>query len=118
MALTQWTIVNSADVPMPQMMNLSTPEPSSTPSKKRGQPSTATRGASRYRVELHREVARVIARHATDEADVFRPSIAELLDELATNPKQFPKKRGALRRVRWLSLGPHDEAYRDAERRA
>jgi hypothetical protein len=88
-------------------------------------------------------VARVIAQHATEEADVFRPSIAELREALATDPKQFPKKRGALsrfraapvsyadgitwravfviqeklRRVRWLSLGPHDEAYRDAERR-
>jgi len=74
---------------------------------------------------------------------VFRPSIAELHEALATDPKQFPKKRGALsrfraapvsyadgitwravfviheklRRVRWLSLGPHDDAYRDAERR-
>lgn len=68
----------------------------------------------------------------------FRPTIGELVQALSTNPKQFPKKHGALRDCRaaplrfndgvvWralfevyeserlvlvVSLGPHDHAYR------
>jgi hypothetical protein len=39
-------------------------------------------------------------------AGAFRPSIGELIDDLETNPKRFPKKKG-----------PHDQAYEEAKRR-
>jgi mRNA-degrading endonuclease RelE of RelBE toxin-antitoxin system len=73
----------------------------------------------------------------------FRPTLAHLVAELKRDPKQFPKKSGKLANARaaslryrgresWravfrldeanrtvfvMSLGPHDDAYADAERR-
>jgi hypothetical protein len=70
-------------------------------------------------------------------------SIGNLIADLETDPKQFAKKQGKLKaaraatliyadgivwravfvldekmqRVRVIALGPHDEAYKDAERR-
>jgi hypothetical protein len=96
----------------------------------------------RWHVRPHREVEKRIAQYASD-ADVFRPSIGELIDALETNPKQFPKKHGTLRDARatelkfadgvtwravfrldedtrtvfWLSLDPHDLAYKNARNR-
>src|SRR5665213_2641395 len=96
----------------------------------------------RWHVRLHREVEKRIAQHAGDTT-VFRPSIGELICTLETNSKQFPKKHGPLRDARaaevtfadgitwravfrldeetgtvyWLSLDPHDLAYKNAKRR-
>lgn len=72
----------------------------------------------------------------------FMPTLDELIDELETNPKQFPPKTGKLAGARaadvlyrgatWrvifdvdddylevtiLAIAPHDVAYREAERR-
>jgi len=104
---------------------------------------TATPGvARRWSVEAHREVRKLIALYGL-EADIFRPSLAELLAALEANPKQFPMKRGKLKNaraadvtfrngvvwravftldepsrvVRLLALGPHDTAYSESERR-
>lgn len=82
-----------------------------------------------------------MASWGAENAD-FVPTLDELLDELETNPKQYPRKhdelagaraaeviwRGATWRVVFdidddflevfvLAIGPHDEAYRDAARR-
>lgn len=104
---------------------------------------TAERGGRPWRVRLHREVAKTVAAHGGFEAEIFRPTIGELVAALEYNPKQFPKKHGKLkdaraadvtfgdgivwravftldeeaRLVKVLSLGPHDEAYEDAKRR-
>ena len=85
---------------------------------------------------------KVVAQFGVDNG-TFRPTIGELIAELETNPKQFPKKKGALKDVRaaevtfadgitWravftldehagvvsmLSLAPHDVAYKEAKRR-
>lgn len=106
--------------------------------------SSATPGpGGRWRVKLHREVAKVVEAYGGLDADIFRPKIAALIDELEHDPKRFPKKKGALagarsapltfgagvvwrcvftlnektRSVKVLSLGPHDEAYDLARRR-
>ena len=72
----------------------------------------------------------------------FAPTLDELIDQLETNPKQFPPKTGKLAGTRaaevfyredtWrlifdlddeylevtiLAIGPHDVAYRQAQRR-
>ena len=96
----------------------------------------------RWHVRPHREVEKRIAQFASD-VHIFRPSIGELIDALETNPKQFPKKHGPLhdaraaepkfadgvtwravfrldeetRSVFWLSLDPHDAAYKSASNR-
>jgi len=84
----------------------------------------------------------VVAHYGYDNAR-FRPTIRDLVDELKTRPKQFPKKRGKLKEaraaalrfndgtawravftvdersrvVRILSIESHDAAYRSARRR-
>jgi mRNA-degrading endonuclease RelE of RelBE toxin-antitoxin system len=100
---------------------------------------TAAGGA--WQVLLHRRVAKQISGYGPRD---FRPALAELNGELRRDPKQFPKKSGALREFRavslryrgttsWrlvfriderrrevqiVSLGPHDEAYEVAARRS
>jgi hypothetical protein len=104
---------------------------------------SVTQGGRPYLVEVRPQVAKTIAEHGGPGAKVFRPSIGALIDDLETNPKRHPKKRGELKTARaaplryadgisWravyvideharlvtiLSLGPHDEAYEDAKRR-
>jgi mRNA-degrading endonuclease RelE of RelBE toxin-antitoxin system len=104
---------------------------------------SAAQGGGRYRVEFHPQVAKIVAEHGGVGADVFRPSIGELIDELEIDPKRHPKKHGRLKSARaarlrysdsvtWravytidevarvvliIGLGPHDRAYDDAERR-
>jgi mRNA-degrading endonuclease YafQ of YafQ-DinJ toxin-antitoxin module len=94
-------------------------------------------------VKLHREVAKTIAKSGGEDAPAFVPTIRDLKNALASDPKQYPKKSGKLkdaraahvrfadgvewvavyeisetkRSVRVLSLGPHDRAYGDAEKR-
>jgi hypothetical protein len=101
-------------------------------------------GGLRYRVSLHREVAKTIASRGGAGSEEFRPRLSELFEQLATDPKRFSKKAGLLQNVRaarlilqpgvaWravftiddsqmlvrvIALGPHDDAYRDATRRA
>lgn len=145
-ATLAWTTRNSLDVrPLP-MMSSSTRGHSSKRSMKRREAKssdTPEPGVLLWRVELHREVAKLIAKHGDEDA-VFRPTLSELLRALETNPKQFPKNRGALRHaraadvtyadgitwravftldddtrvVRILSLAPHDAAYDEAKRRS
>lgn len=92
-------------------------------------------------MEFHREVGKDIAGYGLCDRR-FTPTIRELVDALKANPKQFPKKQGALKSARAadlkfenvtfravfildeaarlvfvLSLDPHDEAYGKAERR-
>jgi hypothetical protein len=92
-------------------------------------------------VALHRVVRDTIRRHGLANAD-FRPTLARLLAALQRDPKAFPKKSGPLhaaraaklrfhgaawravftldearRTVKVWSLGPHDRAYAEAERR-
>ncbi|MBC5809376.1 MAG: type II toxin-antitoxin system RelE/ParE family toxin [Candidatus Eremiobacteraeota bacterium] len=92
---------------------------------------------------MHPDVAKTITAHSGAEANVFRPSIGKLIDNLAINPKQYPKKQGKLKTARaaplhysdgvtWravyivddaartvfvIALGPHDTAYQQAVRR-
>ena len=112
------------------------------PQGARSSGSVAQDGAQ-YRVELHPQVAKIVAAHGGAGASVFRPSIGDLIDELEVDPKRYPKKHGKLKSARaaplrymqnvtWravytidedarvvliLGLGPHDQAYDDAERR-
>jgi hypothetical protein len=144
-AQEQWTTINSRFVPPPAITNSSTQRPFSTPSTKppgRRSSDTAAQDGRRWRVRFHREPAKIVA--AYDGHDpAFRPTLRELIDALATNPKQFEKKRGKLkdcravdvtfrdgvvwravfvvdesaRDVKVLAFGPHDGAYADAMRR-
>lgn len=111
--------------------------------KRQGARSSATPapGVRLWRVKFHREVAKLIAKHGNDN-DV-RPALGELWRALESDPKQFAKKRGALRGARaadityadgvaWravftldeaervvkvLALDPHDVAHEAAARR-
>jgi len=92
-------------------------------------------------VQLHRDVAAKLEKYGEQNPE-FIPTLGDLRNELATNPKQFERKQGKLRKaraaplkwlgdawravftideerriVRVLSLGPHDEAYAEAARR-
>lgn len=98
-------------------------------------------GSRPWVVEFASSAAREIRGFGLDD-ERFRPSLRELLEALKENPLQFPTKRGKLkgaraaslrfaatswrlvfvvnvsqRRVRVLSVGPHDVAYDRAERR-
>jgi hypothetical protein len=144
-AALAWTTRSLLDVPPLPMMNSSTRGHSSKRSMKRRDAKssdTPEPDVRLWHVELHREVAKLIAKHGEDSVE-FRPTLSELLRALETNPKQFKKKRGALRNaraanisyadgitwravftldenargVRVLSLSPHDAAYDEAERR-
>jgi len=124
----------------------STPIPSLMPSTKRPvekSPVTAAQADQPWRISFHRDVAKKIARYGGEDSPAFTPTIRELKHDLATNPKQFPKKLGKLkdaraahvrfadgvewvavfrvfeesRTVRVSSFGPHDEAYAEAENR-
>jgi hypothetical protein len=138
-------MTNSLVVPLPAMMSSSTPKRSSTrltkPPDDRSSV-TAARDGRGWRVRFHREPAKLVAKYDRDDP-AFRPTLGELVKALATNPKQFEKKRGKLKdcravemvftdRVAWravfvidevarsvkvLALGPHDVAYADAIRR-
>jgi hypothetical protein len=126
------------------MMNSSMRESFSTPSKNPPVvPNVTVRPGDRpWRVRLHREVAKLVAYHGRDNDD-FTPTIGELIELLETDPKTHPKKRGKLRAFRaaaivfrtevWravftlnevhrtvdvVALAPHDDAYREAQRRA
>lgn len=99
-------------------------------------------GAKPWTVELHRQVGKEVAGYGLLNPR-FSPTLRELLDALAANPKQFKKKKGKLRDARAadlrfdnttfravfildeaahvvfvLSLDAHDEAYRRATRRS
>jgi hypothetical protein len=131
-------------VPTPLTKSSSTPTASSAPSTKRpGATSSGIRepDGRPWRVKFHREVAKIIAKFGEDNV-VFRPTIAQLQQQLEIDPKQFPKKKGQLRNARaaelayagvtWravftldeegrvvkvLSLDAHDVAYERARRR-
>lgn len=95
----------------------------------------------RWAVEFASSAAREIRGYGLDDSR-FRPTLRELLEALKQNPLQFPTKRGKLkgaraaslrfaatswrlvfvvnlsqRRVRVLSIAPHDAAYDRAQRR-
>ena len=151
-AQNAWMMTSSLVVPqLPAAKTPSMRERCSTPStKQQGGPPARTRssgsaaqGGDPYRVELHPQVAKTIAAHGGVGSGLFRPSIGELIDELETNPKRYPKKRGKLKSARsaplrysktvtWravytvdevarvvlvIGLGPHDQAYHEAEHR-
>jgi mRNA-degrading endonuclease RelE of RelBE toxin-antitoxin system len=94
-----------------------------------------------YEVSYWPSVAQDVATWGLDNAD-FVPTLDELLNELETNPKQYPAKHDELAGARaadveyrgqtWrvvfdvdddflevfvLAIGPHDQAYRTAARR-
>jgi len=97
----------------------------------------------RWHVIYHPQVAKLVTAESLGEP-TFMPTLGELELALETNPKQFVKKSGNLancraanltrhdgvvwrlvftlvekaRTVRVLALAPHDDAYRDAARRA
>lgn len=144
-ALNTWEKPNSTGAKAPTTTSSSKRGASSPPSTKQPVKSiaTATPAVHVYRVDFHREVAKLVAFHGL-ESDDFRPTIAALITALRTDPKQFPKKKGKLKErraasikfadgvawravfsvddatgiVRVLALGPHDEAYAKAERRS
>jgi len=145
-AMIAWTNASSPLVSTAETKILSTREPSSTPSTRQegGQSSGTAAPADRpWTVKLHTKVARTIAAYGGENSTKFRPLIAELIDALEVNPKQFPKKQGQLKQTRsadvsfadgviWrlvfvldetsrtvkvVALGPHDAAYADARRR-
>jgi mRNA-degrading endonuclease RelE of RelBE toxin-antitoxin system len=101
----------------------------------------AQEGQRPWEVLFHRAVGDDISRCGLDDTR-FSPTLRELVDALEANPKQFPKKLGKLknaraahlrftdvefvavfvldeaaRRVKVLSLDPHDRAYEKAVRR-
>jgi mRNA-degrading endonuclease RelE of RelBE toxin-antitoxin system len=104
---------------------------------------SAAQGGDPYRVELHPQVAKTIAAHGGVTSGLFRPSIGDLISELEIDPKRYPKKQGKLKSARaaplryskavtWravytvddvarvvlmIALGPHDQAYHEAEHR-
>jgi hypothetical protein len=148
-AQSEWLKTSSLGVRPPETRNSSTPKRYSQQSTKQlsgillESKDTAKRAGQPWRVELHSQVAKIIAQHGGIDAGVFRPSIGSLIEDLRANPKQYPKKAGKLktlraanlafgdgvtwravfaldeakRSVRVLSLGPHDTAYSDAKRR-
>jgi mRNA-degrading endonuclease RelE of RelBE toxin-antitoxin system len=92
-------------------------------------------------VKLHPEVGKDVTDYGLADP-AFSPTLGELLKELETNPKQFPKKKGKLKNTRAaplkfknvsyravfdldettrevfvFSLDPHDQAYARASRR-
>ena len=98
-------------------------------------------GQEPWRVEFHRDVGKDIAGYALRDPG-FSPPLRELLAALEANPKQFPKKKGPLKKARAahlrfktvtfvaafaidesahavfvLAFDPHDKAYRKAARR-
>jgi hypothetical protein len=127
------------------MSSLTQPPFSALSTKRRGAKSNdiVEPGAQDWSVKLHAKVIKTIAAHGGLQSGAFRPDIGDLIDHIRQNPKQFPKKQGALRdlraadvifadgmvwravytldeatrTVRVVALGPHDAAYRDAERR-
>ena len=91
--------------------------------------------ARRWTVQYHREVGKDVTHYGLACPD-FNPTLEELVEQLETNPKQYPKKHGKLKEaraaslkyrnvthravfvvientrcVRILALEPHDEAY-------
>ena len=96
-----------------------------------------------WSVKFHNQVAKTIVLHGGIDSPTFRPSIGQLVSDLQTNPKQFPKKSGKLKTaraaplkfadgivwravfildenahiVRVIALGTHDDAYADASKR-
>lgn len=138
-------MMSSSDAPKRQTTTSSTPTPSSTPSTKRPDDSNATAGPGGrpWSVSFHREVSKTIAKHGGEDSPAFVPTVRELKAALASDPKQYPKKAGPLREtrathvrfadgvewvavftideasraVRVISLGPHDRAYTDAQKR-
>ncbi len=127
---------------MPQIVNSLTGGRSSPQSTKRTKVALADEGAGeRWTVKLHREVAKRVAEGGLSNPD-FSPTLANIFSELENNPKQFPKKLGALsntraakmrfrnvtyrlvytldetaRVVKILSIDAHDQAYIKAARR-
>ena len=104
---------------------------------------TAGPGDRPWDVKFHREVAKTIAKNGGEDSTTFVPTIRDLKNALASEPKQYPKKSGKLkdaraahvrfadgvewvavytidedeRSIRVLSFGPHNRAYVDAEKR-
>jgi hypothetical protein len=139
-------MLSSAAAQLPTTTSSSTPTPSSTQSMKPpGGTSNATAGLGGrpWDVKFHRDVAKTVAKNGGENSPTFTPTVRDFKTALASNPKQFPKKSGKLkdarathlrfadgvewvavysideknRVVRVLSLGPHDRAYEDAEKR-
>jgi mRNA-degrading endonuclease RelE of RelBE toxin-antitoxin system len=108
---------------------------------KGSRPEGVARASQSWIVEFATSAAREIRGYGLDDTR-FRPTLRELVESLKRNPLQFPTKRGKLknaraanvrfgsnswrlvfvvsiaeRRVRVLSVGPHDAAYARAQRR-
>ena len=141
-----WMISSLLPAWIAEMKSSSMREPSSRQSTKQqgGKSNDIAEPADPlWAVKLHTKVGKTIAAHGGEDSDKFRPTIGELIDKLEKNPKQFPKKKGSLKKARsadvtfsdgivWravfvldeatrvvkvLALGPHDDAYADAKQR-
>jgi mRNA-degrading endonuclease RelE of RelBE toxin-antitoxin system len=125
---------------MPMPMSLSTRKtyirPSQSATSDTAKPGDRAQRQADWRIGYSKQVAKIIAKESHG-GSTFEPSLVELENELKTNPKQYPKKKGKLahcraaslirfdgvvwrmvftldevtRIVRVLSLGTHDEAY-------
>lgn len=133
---------NSSAAQKRRRKTLATPESSSPRSTKSTPAKPGTPGdGEKWRVVFHRDVRKTVAHHGLTNPQ-FRPTFGELIAHLENNPYGFPKKLGKLRdayaaplkfanvtwravflvddrerRVEVVGLGPHDQAYADAERR-
>lgn len=67
--------------------------------------------AEGWRVVLHPEVAKDVTDYGLTCPD-FTPTLRELITELESNPKQFPKKDGKLRMARAAKLRYRNVPYR------
>jgi mRNA-degrading endonuclease RelE of RelBE toxin-antitoxin system len=146
-AATAWMTRSSLAVPpLPTSSSMQATFSRQSTKPRGGQPpppqGTAGPDDRRYAVRFGREPAKIVAQYGHDN-EIFRPTLAQLTDELRLNPKQYPKKRGKLKNtrgadlrfgdgvpwravftideaariVRVISLESHDQAYRSAKRR-
>src|SRR5947209_12989992 len=93
------------------MRTSSTPELSLMPSRRQTENrsnDTATREGPEWRVKLHREVAKTIARYGGINSELLRPTFGDLILALEIDPKQFPKKHGKLGNARAVEIRFND----------
>ena len=95
-----------------------------------------------YKLVFHRKVSAIVRQYGVSSTSL-RPTLERLFETLRSDPKQYPLKKGKLhacraaglrfnkttawrrvfdideaaRTVRVLSLGEHDSAYDEAQRR-
>jgi mRNA-degrading endonuclease RelE of RelBE toxin-antitoxin system len=81
------------------------------PSTKQTPPATAKPGALKWTVEFHREVGKDVVAYGLRDRR-FSPTLGELVTQLERDPKQFAKKKGALKNARAADLRFQGTAYR------